>query len=138
MFKGTNWLGVLVAAVVTWLLGALWYGLAFKEPWIAATGIDPDAAEAARFMPMALGFGIQLLIAIGMGWLVPKVAEGWGGGGRVGIFAWIFLGMPVQAYGFVYMTEPMAILPIDFGYVFLTFLLSGAIVGGLRFGRRAG
>ncbi|WP_296818712.1 DUF1761 domain-containing protein [Brevundimonas sp.] len=137
MFKGTNWIGVIVAGIVTWLIGALWYGMIFKDAWIAATGVDPDAAASSGMTPMILGFGIQLLIAVGMGWLVPRMADGWMGGLRTGLFSWVFLGMPVQAYGFVYMTEPMEVLPMDFGYVAVTFMLSGAIVGGLRFGPKS-
>jgi Protein of unknown function (DUF1761) len=38
-----NWLAVLVAAVVTFVLGGIWYGPMFGKVWRAAEGRpDPD------------------------------------------------------------------------------------------------
>ena len=32
-FLGANLLAVLVAAIVQWVLGWIWYGMLFKKPW---------------------------------------------------------------------------------------------------------
>lgn len=39
-----NWLAILVAAIVWFILGALWYGPLFQKAWIASTGVDPGAS----------------------------------------------------------------------------------------------
>src|SRR5213596_1360925 len=47
-----NYLHVLVAAVVVFVLGWLWYSpLLFFKPWMRARGLDPAAAMAGAKMP---------------------------------------------------------------------------------------
>ena len=47
-----NYLHVLVAAVVVFVLGWLWYSpLLFYNPWMRARGLDPVAAMAGAKMP---------------------------------------------------------------------------------------
>ena len=48
-----NYLAVLVAAVVVFVLGWLWYSpLLFFKPWMRLRGMDPDAAMAGAKMPV--------------------------------------------------------------------------------------
>ena len=44
-FAGINYLAILVAAVVAWLAGAVWYG-ALAKPWVAAQGLTMDEFKA--------------------------------------------------------------------------------------------
>ena len=47
-----NYLHVLVAGVVVFVLGWLWYSpLLFYKPWMRARGLDPVAAMAGAKMP---------------------------------------------------------------------------------------
>ncbi|HXI98071.1 MAG TPA: DUF1761 domain-containing protein [Gemmatimonadaceae bacterium] len=47
-----NYLAVLVAAIVVFVLGWLWYSpFLFLKPWMRARGLDPDAAMAGAKMP---------------------------------------------------------------------------------------
>ena len=47
-----NYLAVLVAAIVVFVLGWLWYSpFLFLKPWMRARGLDPDAAMAGTKMP---------------------------------------------------------------------------------------
>ena len=48
-----NYLAVLVAAVVVFILGWLWYSpLLFYKPWMRLRGLDPNAAMAVRRCPV--------------------------------------------------------------------------------------
>ena len=47
-----NYSAVLVAAIVVFVLGWLWYSpLLFYKPWMRARGLDPGAAMAGAKMP---------------------------------------------------------------------------------------
>ena len=47
-----NYLAVLVAAIVVFVLGWLWYSpFLFYKPWMRARGIDPAVAMAGAKMP---------------------------------------------------------------------------------------
>ena len=41
----TNYLAVIVCAVVYWVLGGLWYDLLFSKPWIRAGTHERSASE---------------------------------------------------------------------------------------------
>ena len=45
--KGLNWLGVVVALVVGEGLGMLWYGMLFKDRWIALASPDMSQHRSA-------------------------------------------------------------------------------------------
>ena len=47
-----NYIAVLVAAIVVFVLGWLWYSpLLFYKPWMRARGMDPAVAMAGAKMP---------------------------------------------------------------------------------------
>ena len=49
-FLNCNILAVLVAAVVQWVLGWIWYGMLFKKPWTELVG---EKRPERRPMPAA-------------------------------------------------------------------------------------
>ena len=69
-FAGINYLAILIAAVVGWLAGAVWYGLLGKR-WVAAQGrtMEEFKAQQAAMMgssgqlPFALAFLAELVMA---------------------------------------------------------------------------
>ena len=40
-----NWLAVLVATIAHQALGALWYGVLFRDMWMRAIGMNPEEIE---------------------------------------------------------------------------------------------
>jgi len=66
-FAGINYLAVLIAAVVSWLAGAVWY-MALAKPWMAATGMTKDQMQECRkgpgaFLPFVYAFLASAVIA---------------------------------------------------------------------------
>ncbi len=51
-FAGVNYLAIVAAAVASFLLGWLWYGVLFKNQWMAAQGKDPEECKDQE-MPVA-------------------------------------------------------------------------------------
>jgi len=93
-----NYLHVLVAAVVVFVLGWLWYSpLLFYNPWMRARGLDPVAAMAGAKMP-----GGKLLVELVRCFLLAYVIArfvallgivSFLGAVHFGLFLWI--GFPV-------------------------------------------
>jgi hypothetical protein len=91
-----NYLHVLVAGVVVFVLGWLWYSpLLFYKPWMRARGLDPVAAMAGAKMP-----GGKLLVELVRCMLLAYVIARFGlrsasffGAVHFGLFLWI--GFPV-------------------------------------------
>ena len=38
----------IVAGLIAFAIGGLWYGVIFRDAWIKASGIDMEQVEAAR------------------------------------------------------------------------------------------
>ncbi len=105
-FAGINYLAVLIAAVASWLAGAVWY-MALAKPWTAAIGMTPE----------------QMLAHLGPVTLRSGVISGlfcWGG--------FVFTTMLVN--NSFAMRSPKLLL-IDGGYWLVVLVLSGAIIGAL-------
>lgn len=125
-----NWLGVAVATVVAFFIGFLWYGLIFQEPWMALTGVTDEGSGNAMWM--LLGVVQTFVIMTGLGWFIGRDGGGWMGGLKIGLVAGVCFALMTSAYGFIYQTAPMGLLPIDWSHLLVVYAVGGAIIGGLR------
>jgi hypothetical protein len=141
MFKGTNWISVLVAVVVLQVLGFLWYGLIFSAPWMAemqAVGLSIDMSSGNQTQSMILGIVVTVVMVLGLSWLTQRLgAHTLQTGVTAGFYAWLFFSLTTQVLEYVYMGFTPKLMAINAGYQLLSFLLAGAVLGGLRFGARA-
>ena len=125
-----NWLAVLVAAISAFVLGGMWYSpMLFAKPWLAASGVDEDAAKKDN---MAAKFGIafiwSLLGAACFAMFIgpsPSLGFAVAAGFATGFF-WI-----TGSYGINYQFErrPMSLLAINGGYHIAQYTLYGLILG---------
>lgn len=126
---GVNWLAVMVAAVSTFALGALWYGPILGRAWMSASGMTEEKlAGASMGMIFGAAFVLQLLAAIALAMFIGQEA-----GLRFGVFAGFMAGsfFVATALGVVYLFErrPVALWAIDAGYQILSFTMMGGIIG---------
>ena len=129
--KGLNWLGVIVALIVGEGLGMLWYGMLFKDRWIAAA--KPDMSDPNNMMPMVLGAVVSLVTIIGLAWLVKRLnQDSFGGGLRVGVVTGVAFGMTSVLLDPIYAGRGPELMMIEAGFILAFFVLSGVIVGGVK------
>jgi len=125
-----NWLAVLVAAVVTFVLGGVWYGPLFGRVWRAAEGqAEP---EPGRQKHPALVYGVSfvlmlvaamaLAVAIGP---VPDVSRSIGFGLVVGV-GWVATSFGVN---YLFAGRRLPLFAVDAGYNVVLFALMGLIIG---------
>src|SRR6266513_2234856 len=93
-----NYLAVLVAAVVVFVLGWLWYSpLLFFKPWMRLRGLDPDAAMSGAKMPggkLAIEFARCFVLAFVIAHVVGVLGiHSWMIAAHAGLLLW--LGFPV-------------------------------------------
>lgn len=128
-----NYWGVLVAAVVPFLLGWAWYSpMLFGKQWMELKGIKPDPSKNKEaMMCMAWGFAMELVMAFFMSYAANTLGiSEWSTGLSMGLFVW---------FGFILMTSLRAkmyggdkdcrLWRIDNGYMLLEFALMGALIG---------
>jgi len=132
--KGINWIGVLAALVASQAIGFVWYGLLFEAQWTDLTGFAVSGSEGST--AMAMGAVQNLVIAVGLGWLIARTGmTGWVGGATASLIACLFFGLATMALRFIYGDDNPGLIPIDGGYMLIQYGVSGAVIGSLRLGR---
>ncbi|HEY0599865.1 DUF1761 domain-containing protein [Brevundimonas sp.] len=125
-----NWLGIIVATVVAFFIGFLWYGLIFQEQWMALTGVTDEGSGNSLWM--LLGVVQTFVTMVGLGWFIARDGDaGWMAGLKTGLVAGVCFALMTSAYGFIYQTSDMGLLPIDWSHLLVVYALGGAIIGGL-------
>ncbi|HYC96958.1 DUF1761 domain-containing protein [Brevundimonas sp.] len=126
-----NWMGIIVATVVAFFIGFLWYGLIFEATWLALT--NTTKSEDMSMLPMAYGFVQTFVTMVGLGWFIARDGDaGWMAGLKIGLVAGVCFALMTSAYGFLYGTAPIGLLPIDWSHLLVIYAVGGAIIGGLK------
>jgi len=141
MLPQVNYLAVLVAGIVIFLLGGLWYSpVLFAKKWIALQGRTEEQmrADAARAnMPvMYLGaFICGLIIA----WALAVVGIRLGAatystgqwvlrGAKLGAFCWLGFAATTSFANAIFSMKPKQLWLIDSAYNLVSFVIAGIIL----------
>jgi Protein of unknown function (DUF1761) len=92
-----NYLAVIVAAVVAFLLGAIWNGPLFGKAWAAARG--PAPAEGAK--PTASAMAVVAVALLLAAWVVAVISGylhlgTWLQGLKLGVAVWVGFAVPTS------------------------------------------
>ena len=124
-----NWLAVLIAAVLTFVLGGLWYGPLFGKTWQRASGVTDEQQKSANMaMIFGVSFVLQLIAAFVLDMFIgpgATLAFGAAAGAAVGLF-WV-----ATSFGVVYLFEqrPLSHWAVNSGYAAVSFTMMGALLG---------
>ena len=129
-----HWPVILAAAVVAWLLGAVWYSpLLFAKAWVRANGYSPEKVAAMRAnaaRTYAGSFVAFVLIAYILHLFLSRLdATTLGAGAGWGFHAWVGFALPIGFTANLYSDKPLAAFLIDAGYQLLYLTAMGAILG---------
>ncbi len=134
-----NYLAVLVAAVVYFFIGALWYSVLFVKPWSKMMGfekLDKKQKEKAKKMmgrSMAFNFLTTLMTSYCMAHEVQSGMNFYHTSGAVaGLMAgfWIWLGFIATSLlnTVIWEGRPFKLYLINVGYYLVSFMAVGAIL----------
>jgi hypothetical protein len=128
-----NHLAVLLATVLAFVLGGLWYGPLFGKPWMRESGVTP---EAARDVPVAKVYGLSflytLLMAYNLAFFIggPSISAGqatlYGFATGAG---WIAMAFFVVG---LFERRSAKLMLINAGYMTAALTMMGAIIGVWR------
>ncbi len=131
----TNYWAILVCAIVYWLIGALWYAVLFRAPWMALelANAQPSSrmnATALNLAPYIITFLLNLLIAFVLAQICMwRNANTIGRGAAVGILLWIGFVGPITLTTHLYESRPMELYAINQFYPLVGLCVMGAILG---------
>lgn len=136
MSMHVNYLAVLVAGLVIFLLGGLWYSPAlFSKKWLALQGrtmeqMKADAAGANMPVMYLSALVCGLVTAWVMALLIAHTGHfGWMDGAHLGAFAWFGFAAPTSYATYLFSMRPKQLWLIDSLYNLVAFVLAGAILG---------
>jgi hypothetical protein len=124
-----NWLAVLAAALLSFLLGWIWYSLLFGNAWQAAAGVSDEAmARSNKGLVFGGAFVLSLVQSAVFAMFLgpsPSPSLGVGAGFAAGL-CWV-----AAAFAMTYLFErrSLKLLAINGGYSTLQFTAIGAILG---------
>lgn len=126
-----NYLAVVAAALVTFLVGGLWYSpLLFDKPWRGLTALSDAQIKAGN---PAVIFGVSFLAALVGAYVLALFLAGPATNAVAGLMAGLLVGVGWVATAmlttFLFERRPIALWGIDAAYHVLTFALMGLILG---------
>ncbi len=130
---------ILLAAVVSFAFGALWYGT-LSHQWMAAAGIEAGEMERrkASMGPVPLAYVVTFIALIIMAWMLAGVLLHLSLGGMAisvragmisGFFLWFGFVMTSMAVNHAFQGAKRALTLIDGGHWLGVLLIQGAVLG---------
>ena len=133
ILAGVDWLAVLVATAIAFMLGAAWYSKAlFGNSWMRDVGLTEEVlASANTARTMAGAFVLQFIAAVALSAFLGK-GSSWMEGLHVGLLVGLF--WVATAYGVTYLFEqrPLRLWLVNAGYYVVWYALIGTIIGAFE------
>ena len=130
-------LHVIVAAVIAWLIGALWYSpVMFSKAWVAAHGYTEEQVKSMQVMQSnVIGLTLVALIVVAavlQVFLHHLGADSMRDGITWAFHAWLGFALPLGFIQHLYSQKKWAAWFIDLGYQLIYFVVMGGILGAWR------
>ena len=124
---------ILVAAVVAFMLGAVWFSPAlFGKAWKRANGFGANEPPKANAQMLILAFVLTLVMSANLAMFLddPKTTLAWGAtAGFLAGFGWIVMGMGIVS---IFERRPPSYVLVNGGFLTVVLVVMGAILGAWR------
>ena len=131
-FAGVDYWAVVIAGIVGYAVGALWYW-AWSKPWMEAQGFTPESMKANQSpLPYLLAFAANLLMALVLAGVVSQLGsdEVTIRNGVISAAAvWLGFVATTQSVNYTFGKRSLKLLLIDAGHWLVVLLVQGAIIG---------
>ncbi len=134
-----NYIAVLVAAVASMIIGALWYSpLLFAQEWMRLIGkSEKECKEGmAQMAPQyyLLSMGAALVVAYVMSFFLYYVgARGWIDGVKVGVLAWLGFTAMTSVGDYLFAGRPLKLFVLNNAYQLVVLSVMGGIIATLSY-----
>jgi hypothetical protein len=125
-----NYLAVLVAAIIAFGIGGLWYGV-FSRPWTAATGkTEAELQLGNPAVSYGAAFAASLMTAYVLALIISLAqANTLLHGVAIGLWVWVGFVAGPNLPTYLFARWPRELYLINNGYQLVSLLVMGAILG---------
>ena len=133
-----NILAVLVAALLTFVLGAFWYSpVLFARQWMAAQGYTPEKLEEMKKRGATRAYVVSVLCYVVMAYVLSLLASYTNSttlaqGLWLGFLSWLGFAATIGLTANMFSEKPIAAWVIDAGYQLAYLLIMGALLSVWR------
>jgi hypothetical protein len=131
-FSAISWLGVVLAAIAFFGVGAMWYGALFARPWMRLSGVTEEQARSSN---LVLIFGttgvLGLVAAIGLAAVIGADSSA-GAGLGIGLAVGALVVAPVLGIQSLYDRKTVALWALNAGYNLVGFAIMGIVIGAFQ------
>lgn len=125
-----NYLAVLVAAIASYAIASVWYGVIFRKQWMELTKISEMKPTAKNIVIVFVGtlimsYVLDHSIVFGNAYVHTS---GLAGGLQGGFFNWLGFIVPLTLTSVVYEKRPWKLWILDNGFWLISLLVMGAIL----------
>lgn len=125
--ESINWLAIVVATLLTFVLGAIWYGPLFGKRWMAENGFTEEDLKNANMAKIyGTAFVLEFIMTVNLAFFLNglSVQEGLMYGFATG-FGWVAMAIGVN---YLFARKSFMLWFIDGFYFVVSFLIMGAIL----------
>lgn len=125
--ESINWLAIVVATLLTFVLGAIWYGPLFGKRWMAENGFTEEDLKNANMAKIyGTAFVLEFIMTVNLAFFLNglSVQEGLMYGFATG-FGWVAMAIGVN---YLFARKSVMLWFIDGFYFVVSFLIMGAIL----------
>ena len=133
-----NYWAILVCAIVSMVIGSIWYGPLFGKMFMKEMGMDQWTPEKQQAMKksMGLSYALQFVASLVMFFVLSYLMRGLGqisvqGGIMVALWVWVGFVVPL-ALGNAIWGGKKTLFWLSIGNMLLTLVASGAIIGAMK------
>ena|SRR3990167_5758731 len=126
-----NYLAILVAAIASMVIGAVWYSQSvFGKVWMKLTGKSmKDMKKEDATKGYIVAFAASLVTAYVLAVMIKIFYSATlVGGAKVGILAWAGFVATTLAVEYVFEDRPQKLLLVNSGHILATMIVMGAII----------
>ncbi len=123
-----NLWAVLVAALVSFVIGGLWYGPLFGKAWMKAWGLSEEDLQKGH---PALVYGGAFVLQVIAAWALAMLAagQGWHVGLHWGLIAGVCFAVTANGTDYLFERRSLNLFWLNGGYKVVNFAVMGAIIG---------
>jgi hypothetical protein len=128
-----NPIAVLMATVIQWILGWLWYGYVFRVRWMSLVGIPEGDKPKNAWFGMVASFIASLVLSFVLAHIIVwAAADSFPDGVWLGALCWLGFMAPPIFTQHIFERRPAKLFAINASYWLLAMMLAGGVLGELH------
>lgn len=132
-----NYLAVLACAIISMVIGSVWYGPFFGKQWMALSGMSMDKVNAGKAKGMGKAYALMFVGSLVMAFVLSHALifaaaylkeEGVSAGLMTGFWNWLGFVAPVTLSTVLWDGKPWKLWVLNNGYHLVTLCIMGVVL----------